>query len=111
MFEGEIAENPAKKINLECVQKDLWEELGVSVREYKRPMFTVRRENDTTRWATGDDHPLLSEYNLKVKYSSAIELVLDHCEDVPKALKAVQRHSTKFRRSTLNLRQSHAAKP
>ena len=108
---ADIAQQPGGggAYNLEGIQKALWADSGVSVQEYKRPMFTVRTKDDPTRWSGGTDHALLAEYDLKVKYNSALTLVLDHCTDVPKALAVIQDHHP--RRSNLKLRHSHAAKP
>ena len=76
-------------MNIEQVQRHLWEAAGISVREFSRSMFTVKSHSDVSTWSKGIEHPLLTEHGVQVKYMSALQLAVDHCPNLTNALQAL----------------------
>lgn len=66
-------------VNLETALKLYWNRTDFQVAELNRTMFSVKTEDDPSRWSIGENHTILSQFGLKVKYKSALSLALDHC--------------------------------
>ena len=55
-------------VNIETLQKIMWQALEVPVATVLRPMFIVRAEGDPTKWSQGVEHASFAAYGLKIKY-------------------------------------------
>ena len=70
-----------KNINPESIQKVLWQDDGLQVRQFNRSMFSVKTNQDTTTWSPGHDTPITHFLGLKVKYLSELDMVFEQCAD------------------------------
>lgn len=59
-------ESPAS--NLEQVIKTYFERAGICYKNFGHTAFTVRRQDDPTRWSHGSPNEVIGKYNLKLKY-------------------------------------------
>jgi hypothetical protein len=60
-------------MNIETLQKMMWEALEVPVATVPRTMFTVRAEGDPSKWSQGEKHASFAAYGLKVKYPDELQ--------------------------------------
>ncbi|CAF1637824.1 unnamed protein product [Adineta ricciae] len=54
------------ELNIEVVQKLIWDDMRLTVSEHPRSIFIVRSTGDPASWSRGRSHPELSRFNLKV---------------------------------------------
>jgi hypothetical protein len=66
-------------MNIETLQKMVWEEMGVPVRTLPRSMFTVRHGRDASKWSQGVEHDSFARYDLKIKYPDELETATARC--------------------------------
>jgi hypothetical protein len=67
-------------VNLERLQKQVWEQTGVPVRQYRRSMFTVKTPEDPTRWGKGTNLVEGQEFGLLIKYPDEMVRAKEHCQ-------------------------------
>lgn len=60
-------------MNIETLQKMVWEALDVTVATVPRAMFTVRAEGDPSKWSQGEAHASFAGYGLKIKYPDELD--------------------------------------
>jgi len=60
-------------MNIETLQKMMWEALEVPVAIVPRVMFTVRAEGDPSKWSPGEEHASFASYGLKIKYPDELQ--------------------------------------
>ena len=80
-------------VNIEQLQKLVWEAGGVSVREVNRTMFLVKTSDDPSSRSPGFGHDLLAQYGLLLKYGSEMSLLQERCPTLPEALHRLQQGS------------------
>ena len=66
-------------MNIETLQKMMWQDMDVPVRTIPRSMFTVRHCQDPSRWSQGEEHASLQKYGLKVKYPDELQTARMNC--------------------------------
>ena len=66
-------------MNIETLQKMMWEALEVPVAIVPRVMFTVRAEGDPCKWSPGEEHASFASYGLKIKYPDELQGVRATC--------------------------------
>ena len=82
-------------INIEVLQKLAWDHNGLHVNQFPRTMFTVRAENDSSKWSQGCNDDDMHNFCLKIKYPEAKREALKTCAnlipgfDVREALSAL----------------------
>ncbi|CAF4153388.1 unnamed protein product [Adineta steineri] len=83
------------EVNLESIQKIIWSHMKLEVSEFPRSMFTVKREQDATRWSNGISHPDVEIFGLKIKYPDEFTAAVKHCKitNVTNALKEAQQYN------------------
>ena len=74
------------EVNIELLQKIVWDEVGVSVREFNRTMLLVKTPEDTTSRSGGEGHDLLAQHGLLLKYGGEMTLVKEQCPNMPEEL-------------------------
>ena len=60
-------------LNIETLQKMMWDALGVPVAPVPRAMFTVRAKGDPSKWSQGEAHASFAPYGLKIKYPDELD--------------------------------------
>ncbi|CAF1187948.1 unnamed protein product [Adineta ricciae] len=68
------------ELNIEVVQKLIWDDMGLTVSEHPRSIFIVRSSGDPASWSRGRSHPELSRFNLKVKYPRELKSSKIYCK-------------------------------
>ncbi|UJR12668.1 hypothetical protein I4U23_016842 [Adineta vaga] len=86
------------ELNIELIQKLIWEKMKLTVSEFPRSMFTVRSKGDPTSWSQGEFHPELSSFDLTVKYPMEFESSRKHCQtmDLKKAIEPLRHYEWKI---------------
>lgn len=59
--------------------KRYWEDVGLSVKQFPLPAFTVRADGDPTRWSQGTESREFSKYGLKLKYPDERRISRNTC--------------------------------
>ena len=70
----------AVNINLECFIKSYLQQKYQIVVQFPHVAFTVRRDNDPTRWSAGGKNELLAPYGLRVKYYPELDRARETCD-------------------------------
>ncbi|CAF3962776.1 unnamed protein product, partial [Adineta steineri] len=83
------------EVNLESIQKVIWAHMKLQVSEFPRSMFTVKREQDATRWSNGISHAAVQTFGLKIKYPDEFTAAVKHCKitNVTNSLKDTQHYN------------------
>ncbi|CAF1667220.1 unnamed protein product [Adineta ricciae] len=89
--------------NIEVVQKLIWDDMGLTVSEFSRSMFTVRSEGDPTAWSRGEFDPDLNLFGLRVKYPKEFTSAKARCANtsLTGAIESLRRYEWKVVKQVL----------
>lgn len=71
-----------ESVNLEKVQMHMWANMSLPVGEFNRSMFTVKKDDDPTRWLLrwqNHKDQATKEFDLTVKYPQEMVDAVQHC--------------------------------
>lgn len=68
------------EMNLEMLLKRYFDRTGICYRNFAHTAFTVRRQDDPTRWEKGHANKLVDKYNVTVKYDGELREATSSCD-------------------------------
>ena len=69
--------------NVESVLKAYWESQNISVTQFHRTNFSVKLEDDQTRWAKGSNKVWINSPGLRLKYPKEYDNAQNNCDIQP----------------------------
>jgi hypothetical protein len=86
-----LQDNAKDEVNMEAVHALMWQKMQLPVQRHGRSQFLVRAPHDSANWNGGQQHDVLSKYNILMKYGEEMMGAIRHCQvDLESALRAIE---------------------